>query len=413
MLESASLADHARHASDFGVNVGEVEIDLKAVLKRKDKVIKENAGGVAYLLKKNKVTTYKGFGSLAGGGVVKVAGDDGETTLQARHIILATGSAVRHIPGFDVDGERILTSDELLELDTMPSHLLVLGAGAVGSEFASVYRSFGAKVTIVELQDRLVPLEDVDVSAAFEKAFKGRGIKPLTSTRCTALEKDGDQVKAILEGPDGKETTIMASHCLVAIGRRPVTENLGLEALNIEVDRGFVKVDEFGRTGETGVYAIGDIVAGTPQLAHSASAEAIVAVEHIAGLNPPPIDYTQVPSAVYSNPEVGSLGLTEAQAKEAGHTLKVGTFPFTAVGKAKVINDTTGFVKIIAEDKYNQILGVHIIGPHATELIVAAGPMLKLECTIEELARTIHAHPTLSEAIGEAAHAALGHAIHM
>jgi dihydrolipoamide dehydrogenase len=413
MLESASLADHARHAADFGVNVGEVEIDLKKVLKRKDKVIKVNAGGVAYLLKKNKVTTYRGFGSLAGGGVVKVSDDDGETELKARHIILATGSAVRHIPGFEVDGQTVLTSDELLDLETMPKHLLVLGAGAVGVEFASVYRSFGAQVTIVELQDRLVPLEDPDVSAAFEKAFKGRGIKTLTSTKCAGLELDDGQVRATLESTSGEQKTVVASHCLVAIGRRPVTEGLGLEALKIDVDRGFIKVDEFGRTGESGVYAIGDIVAGTPQLAHAASNEAIIAVEHIAGLNPPPIDYTQVPSCVYSNPEVGSLGLTEAQAKEQGHTLKVGMFPFSAVGKAKVINDTTGFVKIVAEAKYNQILGVHIIGPHATELIVAAGPMLKLECTVEELARTIHAHPTLSEAIGEAAHAALGHAIHM
>ncbi len=413
MLESASLADHARHAADFGVNLGEVEIDLKQVLKRKDKVVKVNAGGVAYLLKKNKITTYKGFGSLNGRGAVKVTSDDGETILTARHIILATGSAVRHLPGFEVDGQTVVTSDDLLELDTMPKHLLVLGAGAVGVEFASVYRSFGANVTVIELQDRVVPIEDEDVSAAFEKAFKTRGIKVMTATKCVELSKDGDGVKAVLESADGKKKTVAASHCLVAIGRRPVTENIGLEALNIEVDRGFIKCDEYGRTGEASIYAIGDIVAGTPQLAHSASHEAIVAVEHIAGLNPPPIDYRQVPSCVYSNPEVGSLGLTEAQAKELGHELKVGTFPFTAVGKAKVINDTTGFVKIVADAKYHEILGVHIIGPHATELIVSAGPMLKLECTVEELARTIHAHPTLSEAIGEAAHATLGHAIHM
>jgi len=413
MLESASLADHARHAGDFGVNVGEVSIDLAKVLKRKDRVIKVNAGGVAFLLKKNKVKTYHGFGALAGSGKVTVTTDDGVETIEARHVILATGSAVRHIPGFDVDGKQVLTSDELLDLDTMPSHLLVLGAGAVGVEFASIYRSFETDVTIVELQDRLVPLEDEDVSAEFAKAFTRRGIKVMSSTKCVSLEPSGKKVKATLEGGDGKQSTVHASHCLVAIGRRPVTENIGLEETKIETDRGFIKVDQYGATGESGVYAIGDIVAGTPQLAHAASHEAIVAVEHIAGLSPEPINYNHCPNCTYSNPEVGSVGLTEAEAKAQGHTVKVGTFPFTAVGKAKVINDTTGFVKIVAEAKYNEILGVHIIGPHATELIAEAGPMLKLECTVEELARTIHAHPTLSEAIGEAAHATLGHAIHM
>ena len=413
MLESASLADHARHADDFGINVGEVSIDIAKVLKRKDRVIKANAGGVAFLLKKNKVTTYNGFGALAGPGRVSVTNDEGVTELGAKHIILATGSAVRHFPGFDVDGERILTSDELLELSEIPKHLLVLGAGAVGVEFASVYRSFGADVTIVELQDRLVPLEDEDVSAEFAKAFKRRGIKVKTGTKCLGLEMDGDKVKASFEEPGGKQTTVRVSHCLVAIGRRPVTENIGLEKTRIQTERGFVHTDGFGQTGEPGVYAIGDIVAGTPQLAHAASHEAILTVEHIAGLDVEPINYLHCPNCTYSNPEVGSVGLTEAQAKDKGYAIKVGKFPFTAVGKAKVINDTTGFVKIVAEEQYGEILGVHIIGPHATELVAEAVPLLRLECTAEELARTIHAHPTLAESIGEAAHATLGHAIHM
>ncbi|MBV69754.1 MAG: dihydrolipoyl dehydrogenase [Myxococcales bacterium] len=413
MLESASLADHARHADDFGVNVGDVSIDIGKVLKRKDRVIKANAGGVAFLLKKNKVTTYRGFGALKGAGKVTVTADDGVTELSAKHIILATGSAVRHFPGFDVDGERILTSDELLELAEIPKHLLVLGAGAVGVEFASVYRSFGADVTIVELQDRLVPLEDEEVSAEFAKAFKRRGIKVKAGTKCLGLELDGQKVKASFEEPGGKQTNVRVSHCLVAIGRRPVTEGLGLDKTKIKSDRGFLKTDEYGLTDEPGIYAIGDIVAGTPQLAHSASHEAIVAVEHLAGLKPQAINYTHCPNCTYSNPEVGSVGLTETQAKEQGYTLKVGKFPFTAVGKAKVINDTTGFVKIVADEKYDEILGVHIIGPHATELIAEAVPLLRLECTVEELARSIHAHPTLAEAIGEAAHATLGHAIHM
>lgn len=413
MLESASLADHARHASEFGVNLGEVSIDLSTVQKRKDKVVRQNAGGVAFLLKKNKVETIRGFGSLLGGGRVAVDNDGKKSEVSARHIILATGSDPRFIPGFEVDEKRILSSNGMLELTDMPKHLLVLGAGAVGVEFASVFRSFGCKVTVVELMDRLVPLEDLEVSEEFAKIFKRRGIDVHTSTRCTELAMDGDKVKAVLEAEGKKPARLSASHCLVAIGRRPLTENIGLEKTGVQVDRGFIMTNGFMQTAEPGVYAIGDIVANSPQLAHAASAEGILAVEHIAGLDVKPLDYRQVPNCTYSSPEVGSLGLTERAAKEAGYELKVGSFPFSAVGKAKVINDTSGFVKIVSDAQYGEILGVHIIGPHATDLIAEVGPMLKLECTVEELATTIHAHPTLSEAIVEAAHATLGHAIHM
>jgi len=227
------------------------------------------------------------------------------------------------------------------------------------------------------------------------------------------VEQTKKGVTATLEGPDGKKTAVRGSHLLVAVGRAPVTEGLGLEALGIELDRGFVKVDGHYRTAAPGVYAIGDIVAGTPQLAHAASSEGVTAVEHMAGMEPPTIDYRQCPACTYSSPEIGSVGLTEQQAKDAGHILKIGKFPFSAVGKAKVIGDVTGFVKIVAEAKYNEILGVHIIGPHATDLIAEVVPLLKLECTLDELARTIHAHPTLAEAVHEAAHAALGHALHI
>jgi len=413
MLESASIADHARHADDFGIGVGEVTVDLKKVLKRKNRVVKSNAGGVAFLMKKNKVTVFNGFGTVSGQGKVTVKTDDGETVLQTRNILLATGSVPRTLPFIEIDGERVLTSDELLDMETMPSHLLVLGAGAVGVEFASVFRSFGSEVTIVELADRLVPVEDAEVSAEFAKAFKRRGIKAHVGTKLTGVEHTKTGILATLEKADGKKAGVKASHLLVAVGRAPVTANIGLEAQGVQLDRGFVKVDEHYRTAAPGIYAIGDIVAGTPQLAHAASTEGVTAVEHMAGLEPPPINYTHCPGCTYSNPEIGSLGLTEQQAKDAGYTLKVGKFPFSAVGKAKVIGDTTGFVKIIAEDQYNEILGVHIIGPHATDLIAEVGPLLKLECTLEELARTIHAHPTLAEAIHEAAHAALGHALHM
>ncbi len=413
MLESAELADKARKSAEFGVDVGEVSVDLPRVLKRKDKVVTQNAGGVAYLLKKNKVETHHGFGSLAGPGKVRVLAADGtETILNARNTILATGSAPRHLPGIEVGGP-VLTSDELLDLAEMPSHLVVLGAGAVGVEFASVFRSFGCEVTIVELMDRLVPIEDEEVSKEFEKVFSRRGIKVHTGTKLASVEATDSGVSARLEKEGKPPQSVSGSHLLVAIGRRPVTENIGLEHTKVQVERGFVHVDENQRTGEPGVYAIGDIVAGTAQLAHLASAEGILAVEHIAGKNPPPIDHGQVPGCTYSQPEVGSIGMTERAARDAGYDVKVGKFPFTAIGKAKIIGNTAGFVKIVAESKYEEILGVHIIGPHATDLIAEAGPLLKLECTVDELAHIIHAHPTLGEAVMEAAHATLGHAIHM
>lgn len=414
MLKSAELADQARHAKEFGVNVGEVEVDLKAVLKRKSKVVRQNAGGVAFLLKKNKVTTFTGFGRIAAPGRVEVTAEDGSTqVLTARNVVLATGSVPRTLPFIEVDESVVLTSNGLLELESMPRHLLVLGAGAVGVEFASVFRSFGADVTVVELADRLVPIEDEEVSKEFARIFARRGIKVHTATKLASVERVERGVRARLETGKGPATSVTASHLLVAVGRAPVTAGLGLEKTKVRVERGFVHVDEFGRTDEPGIYAIGDIVAGTPQLAHAASTEGVLAVEHIAGLPVRPIDYEQVPGCTYSDPEIGSIGLTEAEARTRGIEVKVGKFPFSASGKAKVMGNSNGFVKIVAEAKYNQILGVHIIGPHATDLIAEAGPLLKLECTAEELAATIHAHPTLSEAMHEAAHALLGHALHL
>ena len=413
MLESAEIADHAKHAKEFGISVGDVQIDLPGVLKRKDKVVSQNAGGVQFLMKKNKVDVYNGFGSIESRGRVKVTQDGKQEILNCKNILLATGSVPRRIPGMEIDGTHVLTSDELLELKEMPKHLLVLGAGAVGVEFASVFRSFGCNVSIVELAPRLVPVEDEDVSREFEKIYKRRGIKVYTNTKVTQVEKVNGKVRARLEKEGAKAVSVTASHMLIAVGRAPVTEGLNLEKTRVKVERGFVHVNEFNQTDEPGIYAIGDILAGKPLLAHAASAEGILAVEHMAGKNPRPIEYTQVPGCTYSQPEIGSLGLTEAQAKAAGHEVKIGKFPFSAIGKAKVINQTAGFVKIVAEAKYNQILGVHIIGPRATDLIAEAGPLLKLECTVDELVNTIHAHPTLAESMHEAAHAALGHAIHM
>jgi dihydrolipoamide dehydrogenase len=415
LLESAEVFEHALHAREFGIEVGgEPRVDLAGVHRRKAKVVQQNAGGVTFLLKKNKVDLVTGHGSLAGPGRVKVVGPKGEQVLETRHVILAMGSVPRRLPNIEIDGKRVLTSDELLELDEMPRHLLVLGAGAVGVEFASVYRSFGCEVTLVELADRLVPVEDDEVSAEFERVYRKRGINVHTGTNVTGVEVLENGVRASLLGPKGELPPVNASHMLVAVGRRPVTEGCGLESTRIELERGFIKVDGLQRTGEPGVYAIGDIVLGKPQLAHAASNEGIVAVEHIAGLNPPVIDWLQCPGATYSSPEIGSLGLTEREARKRGFNVKVGKFPFSAIGKARILNQTDGFVKIVADAGcHDQILGVHIIGPRATDLIAEAGPLLKNEFTLEELARTIHAHPTLAEAVVEAAHATLGHAIHI
>jgi dihydrolipoamide dehydrogenase len=415
MLESAEILEHTKHASEFGIQLNQpANVDIQAVLKRKDKVISQNAGGVQFLLKKNKVDVHQGFGSIVNAKQVKVVDQQGgEKQLETKNIILATGSTPRKLPHLPIDGKRILSSDELLELPEIPGHLLVLGAGAVGVEFASVFRSFGSEVTIVEMANRLVPIEDEEVSAEFQKIYQKRGIQIHTSTKLISVETHKTGVTATLE-PEGKPAIqISATHVLVAIGRAPVTEKIGLEKTKVQVERGFIHADEYNRTAEPGIYAIGDILAGRPLLAHAASAEGILAVEHIAGLNPRPIDYSQVPGCTYSYPEIGSLGLTEAQAKAKGYDVIVGKFPFSAIGKAKVINQTAGFVKIVSEAKYHQILGVHIIGPRATDLIAQAGPLLKLECTVEELINTIHAHPTLAEAMHEAAHATLGHAIHM
>ena len=414
LLESAELYEHARKAKDFGVVIEGLSLDLGGVMRRKKKVVEQNAGGVAYLLKKNKVDTLRGFGTLEGPGRVRVQPDEGEAqVVQSRYVVLATGSAPRALPFAKIDGKRVLTSDDILELDEVPKHLIVLGSGAVGVEFASVYRSFGADVTVVEMLDRLVPVEDHEVSAEFAKVFRRRRIKALTSTRVTAVETTDTGVRIEYESDKGETKSLRGSHLLVAVGRRPVTEKVGLETTKAKVDRGYVEVDAFMRTAEPTLYAIGDITTRTPMLAHAASAEGILAAEHIAGKHPPAIEPSHVPWCTYSQPEIGGIGLTEQAAKDAGYDVKTGKFPFSAIGKAKILGDTNGFVKIVADEQYGEILGVHIIGPRATELIAEAGPLLRLECTVEELVRTIHAHPTLSEAIGEAAHATHDRPIHL
>ncbi len=412
LLRTAEVLETVRRASAYGVKVSPPELDLAAAQRFKSKTVLANAKGVEYLLRKNGVTALRGRGRLAGRGKVEVTPPDGAPfVVSTRHTVLATGSAIRGLPGIEFDGKRVIHSDHALALTEVPSSLAVLGAGAVGVEFASIYASFGAKVTILEILPRLVPLEDASLGEELEKAFRKRGIETHVGTKVERVVP-GERGIRIEASRDGRPVSIEAETLLVAVGRRPVTEDLGLEGTGVRLDRGFVETDERMRTGEPGVYAVGDIVK-TPALAHVASHEGIVAVEDAAGARPRPVDYDRIPSCTYCDPEVASVGLSEEEARRRGHDVVVGTFPFSAVGKAKVLNDTRGFVKIVAERKYDEVLGVHILGPHATELVAEATAALSLEATAESLFHVVHAHPTLAEAMGEAALAAHGRSLHI
>ncbi len=413
LLHTADVLQQAREGAKVGVVCAGVELDLKAAHAHKRKVVTKNAKGIEFLFRKNKVTWMQGTGSLRGGGKVEVGKPDGSSeTLDARFILLATGSRCGDLPHVKADGERIINSDHALELQQVPDSLLVVGAGAVGMEFASVYARYGARVTVLELLDRVLPLEDQDVSSEVARAFKKQGIEVHTSVTIEEVHTDSGRVRARGTKAPGEEVVFEAERLLVAVGRRAVTEGLGLENTQVKVERGRVVVDGAYRTDEAGVYAIGDLI-DTPWLAHVASAEGVAAVEHMAGMTPPAINYRHVPNCTYCSPEVGSIGLTEAQAREAGAEVRAGSFPFSAIGKAAILNASGGFVKIVADARHDEVLGVHIVGPHATELIAEAAAALRGELTVEELIRTIHAHPTLHEAIHEAAEAVHGAAIHI
>lgn len=411
---SAHIFEQMKHAADFGVQASEIQLAFADVQKRKEKVVLKNSKGIEYLMKKNKVTVIKGTGKLALPGRVEVTDAEGKKqTIQTKNIVIATGSVVRPIPGFETDGKQVVNSDHILELKEVPKSLIVMGCGAVGVEFASVYSRFGADTTIVELMPSIVPVEDEEVSKELERSFRKRGIKSLVDTKLEKMEKPGTGVRVSGKNGKGEAVTLEAEMLLVAVGRMPYTQGLGLEGTKIKVDRGFIQVDEYQQTAEKGVYAIGDVVP-TPLLAHLASKEGIVAVEHMAGRKDVrPINLRLVPNCTYCDPEIGSVGLTEAKAKEQGYEVNVGRFPFSASGKARIIGEEEGFVKIVADKKYDEILGVHIIGPHATELIAEACVAMQLESTAEELGRTMHAHPTVSEAVMEAAEGVHGLAVHI
>ncbi len=414
LLMSAHVYEQMQHAADFGVEATGIQLAFANVQKRKDKVVMKNSKGIEYLMKKNKITAFIGTGKLSLPGKIEVTQGEGKNnTVNTKNIIIATGSVVRPIPGFDTDGQRVVNSDHILELKEVPKSLIVMGAGAVGVEFASVYSRFGAETTIVELLPRLVPLEDEEVSKELEKSFRKRGLKSQVDTKLEKLERSDKGVVVTGKTSKGEAIKLEAEMLLVAVGRMPYTEGLGLEGTKIKVEKGFIQVDEFQQTGEKGVYAIGDVVP-TPLLAHLASKEGIVAAEHIAGhKDVRPINLRLVPNCTYCDPEVASVGLTEAKAREMGYEVKLGKFPFSASGKARILGEEEGFVKIVSEAKYDEILGIHIIGPHATELIAEACVAMQLESTAEELGRTMHAHPTVSEAVMEAAEGVHGLTVHI
>ena len=409
LLENADIYEHVNRAKEFGVNVGGVQLDFKAGQDRKQQVVDKNAKGIEFLFKKNKVERITGFGRIAGKGIVEVTGNE-PRTLNANNIILAMGSVPKDLPHIKADGKRIINSDHILLLQEVPKSMLVIGAGAVGCEFASIFSRFGTKTTIVEVLPQLLPIEDEEVAKEFTRLFKKKGIDVYTDAKVESAEVHANGVKVVVS-TKGKQQTFDVDVVLSATGRRAVTENCGLEKTKVKLDRGMVQVDEFMRTAEPNVYAIGDIVP-TPALAHVASAEGILAIEHMKGMDVRPLNYDHVPNCTYTDPEVASVGLTEKKARERGYDVKVGKFPFTANSKARILAESGGLVKIVAEKKYDEVLGMHIVGPHATELIVEGCSALELEATSESIAKTIHAHPTLSEAMMEAAEDVSGHSIH-
>jgi dihydrolipoamide dehydrogenase len=410
LLHTAELYDEIKKAREIGIDVAGATLDMNRVHAHKQAVVDKLAKGIAFLMKKRKVEVFTGAGSFADANTIRIAGGAGAENIRARHIIIATGSTPSHLPHIKPNGTTIVDSDMLLKMTDVPASLAVIGSGAVGTEFASVFGSYGAQVHLIELLPRLLPIEDEECSVQLERSLKARGLKCYTSTEVTEAHVTKSGVALALKKPDGTDA-LEVMRVLVATGRRPVLEGLNHEAIGVKMNGRFVAVDEYMRTSVPTVYAIGDVTA-SPAFAHVASREGILAVDHLAGKHVQTINYLAVPNCTYSHPEVASVGLTERAAREAGHDVRVGKFPFSALGKAMIVGDTGGFVKIVADKRYDEVLGVHIIGPKATELIAEATLGIKMEATVEELANTIHAHPTLAEAMLEAAHGVYGEAIH-
>jgi len=407
-LHHADIYDNFKRAEEFGFEVKDVKVNWPAMVTRKQKIVNKHAGGIGMLFKKNKVDSITGWGRIAGPGKVLVEKDGRTTEIESTYTMLATGSDARSLPGVQIDGSTILTNREILELDAIPKSLVVVGAGAVGVEFASIFKTFGTDVTILEALPRIVPLEDEEVSAELEKSFKKKGIKIETGAKVDSVQKDAKGATVTFKDKAGKAQTISAEKVLIGVGRRPMTETIGLEKTKAKVERGFIHTNEYLETAEPRLYAIGDIVAGLPQLAHAASMEGIIAVGRMAGKEVQPFDKKRCPAATYCEPQIGSIGLTEKQAREAGFEVKTGKFPFLGNSKATILGMHEGFIKVVAEAKYGEILGVHAIGPLATEIIAEPVAAMGLEATLDDMAATIHAHPTVWEAMGDAFNAVRG-----
>lgn len=405
LLFDAEIYDHFKAAKEHGIeNVEGMKVNWGTIQDRKNKIVTKHAKGLEFLMRKNKVTVVPGYGKLTGpvkNGMleVEITGSDGKkSTLQTKNVIIATGSQARMLPGLKPD-PTILTNIEILSLGTIPKSLVVIGSGAVGVEFASIYKSYGTDVNVIEALPRLVPVEDEDVSKELLRVYKKRGINCHLGAKVEKVEKTKDGAVVTFTGSDGKQQKLEAEKVLIAIGRAPQTDDIGLEKTKIKADRGFIPTNEWMQTNEPCIYAIGDIVLGMPQLAHVAAMQGMVAVAKIAGKYARPVKRNLIPGATYCEPQIGSVGLTEAQAREKGYKVKVGKFPFTANSKASIISNHDGFIKVVSEEQYGEILGVHIIGPQATELISEAVTAMQLEATVEEMMFTIHAHPTLYEAL--------------
>ena len=410
LLLNADLYEKALKGKEFGILYRDINLDFRLVKARKDKIVKKLAMGTDFLMKKNRITTIRGRGRITGPGTIEVEGES-PSEVRARNIIVATGSEARLLPGLELDGQLLLTNREILDLESVPKSLLIVGAGAVGVEFASIFSRFGTDVTVVEMLPRVLPLEDTEVSEEIKKILSRRKIKLLTESPLADIRTSEGRVEATVGVPGGETRTITAEKALIAVGRVPVTEGIGLERIGVNTSRGYITVNEYMETNVPGVYAIGDCVP-TQQLAHLASHEGMLAMRRIAGQEAQTINYDLVPNCTYCSPEVASVGLSEAAARERGYDVVTSRFPFAAIGKASILGENEGWVKFVCDNRHKEILGVHMIGPHVTELVGEATALIGLEAAAEDVSHLIHAHPTVSEGIGEAAQAIYGAAIH-
>ena len=402
LLHHAEIYDHIKRASEFGIEIKGYQLVWESVLARKDKIVKKHSKGIELLFRKHKIESIQGWGRIAGTGRIAVEKEGKTSEIEAKNMMLATGSEARSLPGVDFDSKTILSNREILGLPEVPKSLIVVGAGAVGVEFASIYNSFGAEVTVLEMLPRIVPVEDEEISAELEKVFRKKGIQIQTEAKVESIKKESKGISVAFTDRSGKKQTLSAEKILIAVGRKPQTENLGLEKTRAKVERGFVHVGPYMETAEPGLYAIGDIVAGYPQLAHAASMEGLIAVGKMAGKEVPTLERSRIPNATYCEPQIGSVGLTEKQARDAGIAVKTGKFPFLGNSKATILGQHEGFIKVVAEEKYGEILGVHIIGPLATEIIAEAVTAIQMEATLDDMMFMVHAHPTVWEAMGDA-----------